>query len=361
MVAVRLLVGTRKGLFVLESDEAREDWTVRGPALEGWAVANTLVDPRVDSRTLAVVGHFVYGPTVHRSSDRGETWTQVEASPAFDGADDRDLDQVWTVAPGARTEPDVLYAGVAEAALFRSADGGEIWTEVVGLQRHESREEWFPGKGGLCVHSIVVHPADPDRIWLGISAVGVLRTDDRGETWEIVNDGLGTIEEAAAGDSDAGSCVHRLVGDPDHPDRLFQQNHLGVYRSRNGGDEWEALDDGLPSTFGFPMAMHPRDPDTLYVLPLESGEVRMVPDGEPAVYRTRDTGDAWERMDRGLPTDSWVTVLRHAMAVDDGDPVGVYVGTTGGDLYHSADEGDSWAELPVTLPRVLGLEAVTVA
>lgn len=358
MSAVKLFASTRKGLFVLETEADRADWTVHGPALAGWEVASVCVDDRAD-RLFAGVGHFVYGPTIHRSSDGGTTWEQVEASPTYGEDADHQLEQVWTVVPGRPEEPETLYAGVAEAGLFRSTDGGDSWTELEGLSQHETRDRWNPGAGGLCLHSICLHPDDPDRLWVGISAVGVLRTDDGGDSWTLCNDGL----EVVAPDDDhegLGSCVHRLVLDPTNPDRLYQQNHRGVFRSRDGADSWERIDDGLPSTFGFPLVQHPTDPRTLYTVPLESDERRMSLEGEPAVYRSTDAGDTWERCADGLPTASWVTVLRQAMATDSLDPAGVYVGTTGGRIFHSADAGDSWSTIDCHLPRINSLTATVV-
>lgn len=357
MTAVRLFAGTRKGLFVLESDADRTDWTVSEPALAGWEVSDVRVDDRGEHRLFAGVSHFVYGATVHRSTDGGASWEQVESSPAYDH--DRELNRIWTVVPGRVDDPDTVYAGVDEAGLFVSRDGGDTWREIAGLTNHETVERWFPGKGGLCCHSVLPHPADPDRLWVGISAVGVFRTDDGGDSWTLQNDGL----EVAAPDDDhetLGSCVHQLVLDPTDPDRLFQQNHLGVYRSTDAGEHWERIDDGLPSTFGFPLVLHPHDPETLFVFPLESDEVRLTIDGRPAVYRSSDAGDTWERCDDGLPTDSWVTVLRQAMATDTLEPAGVYLGTTGGRIFHSADAGDSWAPIDAHLPRIHSLTATVV-
>lgn len=359
MSRVLLMAGTRKGAFFIESDDERADWTIRGPALQGWDVSNLLYDGRAEPRMVAAVDHFVYGPTIHRSDDLGRSWEQVPESPAYPEDADHELNQVWTIVPGRADESDTLYAGVDEAGLFVSHDGGTHWSEVEGLTAHETRSRWLPGKGGLCCHSILPHPTNPDRMWVGISAVGVFRTDDGGGTWPLKNDGL----EIAAPDEerdDIGSCVHRLILDPTDPDRLFQQNHLGVFRSTDAGDSWVHVDEDLPSTFGFPIAMHPRDADTLYTVPLESGEHRMVPDGEPAIYRTTDAGESWTRQDDGLPVDSWITVLRHAMAVDPLDPAGVYVGTTGGRIFHSADGGESWNAIDCTLPRINSLGVAVI-
>ena len=361
MGSVLVMVGTRKGAFFLESDEDRTEWTVRGPVLKGWEVSDLVLDPRPEAecRLFAAVGHFVYGPTIHRSDDFGETWEQVEGTPAYPAGADRELEQVWRVEPGRADEPDVLYAGVADAGLFVSRDGGEHWAAVPGLNDHETRPDWMPGAGGLCCHSIVTDPGDPDRMWVGISAVGVFRTDDGGETWRPRNAGVEVVDPDLA-DGEVGSCVHGLVGDPTDPDRLFQQNHRGVFRSTDAGDAWEPIQDGLPSTFGFPVEMHPHDPDVLYTVPLESDEYRTAIDGQPAVFRTTDGGASWTGHAAGLPADSWITVLRQALAVDDLDPAGVYVGTTGGRVFHSRDEGETWDAIDCHLPRILSLRAAVV-
>lgn len=266
---------------------------------------------------------------------------------------------MWTVVPGRKTDSETVYAGVDEAGLFASRDGGEHWSELSGLREHESRDHWFPGKGGLCCHSVLVDPTDPDRLWVAISAVGVFRTTDGGTSWTLQNDGLERVvpdEEVG----DIGSCVHRLVHHPSRPERLFQQNHLGVFRSTDGADSWVRIDDGLPSTFGFPIVVHPSDPDTVYTFPLESDEVRMTANGQPAVYRSADAGDTWERLTTGLPSNRWTTVLRQAMAVDSLDSAGVYVGTTGGDIYNSVDVGDTWQSMDCRLPRIHSLNAVVL-
>lgn len=359
MGSVTLLVGTRKGAFFVESDEDRTDWTVRGPLLKGWEVSDVVLDGRPEDgpRLFAAVGHFVYGPTVHRSDDFGETWEQVEGTPSFPDGADRELERVWCIVPGQADEPDVLYAGVAEAGLFVSRDGGEHWAEVLGLAEHETRPDWIPGAGGLCCHSICLDPTDRDRMWVGISAVGVFRTDDGGETWQPKNRGVAVVDPDLA-EGAVGTCVHGLVLDPTDPDRLFQQNHRGAFRSTDGADTWEPMGDGLPSTFGFPIALHPRDTDTLYTVPLESDEHRMAVDGQPAVYRTTDGGEAWTGHTEGLPGNSWVTVLRQALTTDDAEPVGVYAGTTGGRLFHSRDEGETWDTIDCHLPRIHSVRAV---
>ena len=358
MSTLALLAGTRKGAFLLESDDDRETWAVRGPYLKGWEVADLMVDERSgDARMFAAVNHFVYGPTIHVSDDLGESWEPVEQSPAYGEDVDREIEQVWSIVPGRASEPGTLYAGVDEAGLFVSRDGGQHWKEVMGLSTHPTRDAWFPGKGGLCLHSILPDPTDSERMWIGISAVGVFRTDDGGETWTLLNDGVEQVVEDEE-HTELGCCVHRLVHDPERPEHLFQQNHRGVYRSRDGGDSWQRIETGLPSDFGFPMVMHPRDHDTLYTVPLESDEFRLTSDGQPAVYRTRDAGDSWEARADGLPGDSYITVLRQAMCVDQRAPAGVYFGTTGGTIFYSRDDGDTWSEIPCHLPRVFSLSTV---
>ena len=365
MSSVTLLAGTRKGAFLVESDGDRTEWTVRGPLLKGWEVSDLVLDLRdgagdgAPGRLHAAVGHVVYGPTIHRSDDFGETWEQVEGTPAYPEDAERELDQVWRIEPGRADEPDTLYAGVAEAGLFVSRDGGDTWDEVPGLNEHGTRPDWMPGAGGLCCHTILHDPNDADRMWVGISAVGVFRTDDGGESWQPKNTGVEVVDPDLA-EGGVGSCVHGLVLDPTDPGRLYQQNHRGVYRSTDAGDTWEPAGDGLPSTFGFPIAMHPRDPETLYTVPLESDEYRMSLDGQPAVYRTTDGGDSWTGHTEGFPEDSWLTVLRQAMTVDDLDPAGVYVGTTGGRIFSSRDEGETWAAIDCHLPRIFSLRAVVV-
>lgn len=361
MSRLQLLAGTRKGAFVLETDEARRSWKVRGPYLKGWEVADFQLDDRDGrGRMFAAVNHFVYGPTVQFSDDLGETWEAVEKSPSYPEESGRELKQVWCVVPGRASEPETLYAGVDEAGLFVSHDGGDTWTEIEGLTRHETRENWFPGKGGMCLHTILPDPTDSERMWVAISAVGVFRTDDGGETWRLQNTGVTpTVEDEEF--EQLGRCVHRLVHDPENPEHLYQQNHAGVYRSRNGGETWERIENGLPTQFGFPMVMHPRERETLYTVPLESDEYRLTSDGKPAVYRTTNAGDSWEPLRDGLPGDSYITVLRQAMTVDEQSPAGIYFGTTGGNIFYSNDAGDSWDEIPCNLPRIFSLSTAEVS
>lgn len=358
MREVLVLVGTRKGAFLLSSDRERRDWRIEGPLLKGWEVSCMEVDARGDTPTIyAGVGHFVYGATIHRSRDLGKTWEQLEARPAYEPGSEKKLNRIWSITPGRPGEEGTLYAGIDEAGLFRSRDSGETWEPLDGLNRHATREAWSPGAGGLCCHTVLLDPNDSQRLWVGISAVGSFRSDDDGATWELVTDGLPVAVEDGE-HAGVGSCVHKMVLDPEQPDVLYQQNHQGVLRSRNGATSWERIENGLPSQFGFPMVMHPRDGRTLYTIPLESDEYRLPIDGRLAVYRTRDGGDSWTALREGLPVDSYQGVLRNAMAVDPLDPCGVYFGTTGGQVYASADEGESWREIPCNLPRIASVTAL---
>lgn len=351
MAKVILMVGTEKGAFVFTSDEAREQWEIRGPLIKGWSVQDIRIDPRSDQTMYAAVGHFVYGPGIHISKDLGETWEHVENPPRFAEDSEGTLNNIWNVVPGTASEPDTFYSGTDDAALFVSRDGAKTWEELPAVANHESREEWMGGAGGLCLHSVMVHPTNPDRIWIAISAVGVLRTDDGGKSWAVCNNGLEIIIEGKV-HKNVGSCVHRLVIDPANPDRLFQQNHVGVWRSTNGGDLWEKIENGLPSRFGFPMVIHPTQTDTLFTAPQESDEYRFAKDGRLTVYRTDDAGDSWYETRAGLPDNAYVGVLRQAMAIDSMDEAGLYMGTNSGQVFFSNDTGKTWNAIPCTLPRI---------
>ena len=360
MSQVLVMVGTQKGAFFCWSDEARRSWRVEGPLLKGWEVNDLQLDLRGGGPVVwAAVGHHVYGATVQHSRDLGRTWTQVENGPRYAEDAGRTLERVWTVVPGRQDEPEVLWAGVAEAGLFESRDGGESWREVPGLNEHPTRPSWQPGAGGLCAHTVLLDPVDDRRMWVGISAVGVFRSDDGGESWQVRNEGL-PIAVPDKDHPEVGSCVHKMVVAPDRPSRLYQQNHQGVFRSDDGGDAWERIEDGLPSRFGFPIALHPDDSKTLYVLPLESEEYRFFPDGRMTVYRSRDGGDSWQPLTSGLPADGYTGVLRNAMAVDGLGPCGIYFGTTGGQLFASHDEGESWQAMPGLLPRIASVTAAVL-
>jgi len=349
---VVLLVGTRKGAFVIESDAGRASWQVRGPLCEGYPIHDMAHDPAT-GRTWAVGGSPWYGATVFRSNDLLETWQQSSAGLAYAPGEDA-LKSIWSVAVADRQ----LYAGVEPAGLFRSGDGGETWEHVKGLRDHPSRPEWQPGGGGLILHTIVPHPSDRERMWVGISAVGTFETRDGGATWETRNKGVraGYMPDPYP---EFGQCVHKIAMSAGQPDRLIQQNHSGVFRTADGGATWEDANNGLPSTFGFPIATHPREPDTAWVVPLNGDDRgRYMPDGAAAVWRTKDLGDTWERHGEGLPQkDAYLGVLREAMSVDTLDPVGVYVGTSNGELWASADEGATWTEVAAYLSAIWSVDA----
>lgn len=351
MATVLLMVSTRKGAFLFRSNESRTKWEMRGPVLKGWDVSDIQLDTRGVPRLYAGVGSYVYGATVNVSDDLGETWRQIEHGPKYEPDAPGKLSAIWTVTPGAKATPDRVYAGVADAGLFVSHDRGEHWEELPGVANHPTREEWMPGAGGMCCHSIVVDERNPERMWIGISAVGVLRTEDGGETWQAKNDGLPIVIEGKQ-HKDIGTCVHRLVRDPKNPDRLFQQNHQGVFVSNDGADTWVRIENGLPSRFGFPMVIDPNDPQTLFIVLLESDEHRFAIDGKLTVYRTTDAGATWSEQRTGLPDEAWVGVMRQAMDTDGLSPCGVYFGTTNGQVYYSRDAGDSWEGLPENLPRI---------
>lgn len=352
---VMLLVGTKKGGFVVEGDRRRTDWTVRGPLCEGWPIHDMNWDPGTRS-VYAAGGSPWYGPAVFRSDDLGETWTHSSQGLTY-GDDGPSMKTVWNVTPAASG----IFAGVEPAGLFQSTDRGDTWTHVEGLRQHPSTPEWQPGNGGLILHSIVVDPANNARMWVGISAVGTFHSRDAGRTWVTQNRGV-RAEFSPDRFPEFGQCVHKLVLASGESDLLLQQNHCGVYRSYDGGGQWEEITGSLPSEFGFPMAAHPRDASTAWVIPLNGADQgRFMPDGAAAVWRTRDTGDSWTRLSKGLPQeDAYLGVLREAMAVDRGAPAGVYFGTSTGQLYASADEGDSWRLISEFLPPIWSVEAVSI-
>ena len=355
-MSTTLFVGTEKGLFSLDSDDRRESWSLRGPMHKGWQVYSLRHVAR-DRTFWAGLSSRVYGAHLERSRDYGENWEPVAGSPAFPEGSPRKLQQIWSLAPG-QAEGSLL-CGVAQAALFASGDGGQSWELNRGLDTHPTREDWNPGAGGLCLHTIVPDARDPNRIYIGISAVGIFRSDDGGASWAIKNRGVqATIPDEDPKYTEINRCVHKFVQDPTEPARLYQQNHIGVFRSTDGGDNWERIENGLPTHFGFPMAMHPRKPRTLFIVPQESDQFRMFPDGQPGVYRTDDGGDRWTRTHNGLGEPSFSGVLRNSMAVDGHDQPGVYIGTTGGEVYASYDEGENWRRLPGLLPRIEALAAI---
>lgn len=354
---ILVLVGTKKGAFIAESDTARRSWRLRGPFCETWPINHVVADP--ESGTIyGAGGNEWFGPAVWKSTDLGETWTHSSDGLAY-AEGQEPIKAVWSL--GVRDGR--VYAGVQPAGLFHSDDQGQSWTHVEGLQRHPTRPEWSPGGAGLILHSLVLHPDDPGKIWVGISAAGVFHTADGGETWETRN--RGTRADFMPEDQrypEFGQCVHCLVMAPGRTERLYQQNHCGMYRSDDGGRRWDSIEAGLPSSFGFPAAAHPRDADTLFLLPL-NGDIkgRFVPDGKAAVWRTRDGGASWQDLRRGLPQENaFFGVLRQAMATDRLDPAGVYFGSSGGALFASADEGESWDCVAQHLPSILSVETLVV-
>jgi photosystem II stability/assembly factor-like uncharacterized protein len=349
-----ILAGTRKGLFLLDSDEGRREWSLEGPFLTGWSVFHAVLDPR-DGTVHACTNSDLYGATVHRSTDRGRTWERAGelGLPEESGLT---LEKTWHVEPGRDGEDGRLWLGGAPGVLFRTDDGGETWAAVEGLVGHETRDRWNPGAGGMCCHSIQLDPAEPERMYVAISAAGTFRTEDGGETWAPANAGV-AADFLPDPFPELGQCVHKLLLHPGRTDRLWQQNHCGVYRSDDRGESWERLEgNGLPSGFGFPLALSPRDPDVAFVVPEESSENRVTPDGRLGVYRTRDRGAGWELLANGLPQRAWGAVMREGLASDRLDPYGVYLGTQSGSVFVTPDEGESWIEAADQLPPILSIE-----
>ena len=354
---VFILLGTKKGAFILESDSERREWQLRGPFCDTWPMNHVSADPDTGA-IYAGGGNEWFGPAVWKSDDFGATWSHSSTGLSYD-AGEEPVKSVWSVVPSGGT----LYAGVEPAGLFKSGDGGQSWQHVAGLREHASRPHWQPGAGGLILHSLVLDPKDERRVWVAISAAGVFHTADGGKTWEPRNQGT-RADFMPEGQKypEFGQCVHCLVIAPGMSDRLYQQNHCGMYRSDDGGRNWESIEAGLPSTFGFPAAVHPQDPDTLYLLPLNSDVGgRYVPDGKAAVWRTTDAGNHWEALRHGLPQENaFFGVLRQAMATDRLEPAGVYFGTSTGSLYASSDEGDRWNCIAQHLPPILSVETLVM-
>jgi len=350
---VVVLAGTKKGLFLLRSDELRHGWTLAGPHLVGWSVYHAILDPR-DGVLHACTNHEVYGATVHRSRDLGKTWERAEELGLPEDSELK-LERTWHVEPGHVDQPDTLWLGAAPGVLFRSDDGGATWEVVEGLLTHPTRERWHPGAGGMCCHSIQLDPADTKRLHIGISAAGVFRTDDAGEHWTPANSGT-AADFLPDPYPELGQCVHKLLRCAESS-RLWQQNHCGVYRSDDGGESWQRLDgNGLPSGFGFALALHPRDAHTAFVVPIEGAENRVTSGGRLGVYRTSDAGASWDLSMEGLPERAWTGVLREGMAFDALDPFGLYLGAQSGSVFASADEGQTWTEIASQLPPVLSVE-----
>lgn len=370
MTAVRVLVGTHKGAFILTSDGTRDTWQVDGPYFGGWDVYHLNASPADPDRLYAAPSLGWFGQTVQRSDDGGRTWRAVDNDFRYTGEVGDHLwydgtprpwqfTRVWHLEPSVG-DPDTLLAGVEDAALYRSTDGGQSWAELAGLRTHASAPKWQPGAGGMCLHTIVVDPRDDARMYVAISAAGVFRSDDHGATWRPINRGLAS-GELPEQETEVGHCVHRIALHPDRPDTLFMQKHWDVMRSDDAGESWREVSGDLPSDFGFPVAVHAHEPDTVYVVPITSDSLHYPPDGRLRVYRSRSGGEHWEPLTDGLPQrDCYHNVLRDAMAVDDLDECGIYFGTSGGQVYASANAGDAWTPIVTDLPPVLSVEVQTL-
>ena len=371
MSKVRVLVGTRKGAFVLEADGKRDNWEVSGPHFAGWEIYHIKGSPVDPNRLYASQSSGWFGQVIPRSNDGGKTWEPVGNKFTYDGVPGThqwydgtphpwEFKRVWHLEPSLN-DPDTVYAGIEDAALFRSTDGGQNWQELSGLRGHGSGPAWAPGAGGMCLHTIVIDPANPQRMYIAISAAGAFRTDDGGETWKPINQGLRS-EHIPDPNAEVGHCVHRIAIHPSRPNVLFMQKHWDVMRSDNGGDLWQEVSGNLPTDFGFCIDVHAHEPETIYVVPIKSDSEHFPLDGQLRVYRSRTGGNDWEALTNGLPqTDCYVNVLRDAMAVDSLDKCGVYFGTTGGQVYVSPDGGDNWKPIVRDLPPVLSVEVQTLA
>jgi photosystem II stability/assembly factor-like uncharacterized protein len=371
MSSVRVLVGTRKGAFILTADGKRKDWKIDGPFFGGWEMYHLKGSPADPNRIYASQSSGWFGQMVERSDDGGKTWQTVDNKFAYDGAPGThmwydgtphpwEFKRVWHFEPSL-TDPDTVYAGVEDAAIFRSTDGGQSWQELAGLRGHGTGPKWQPGAGGMCLHSILLDPKDPERIYIAISAAGAFRTDDGGKSWRPINRGLRS-EYIPDPTAEVGHCVHRIAMHPSRPGVLFMQKHWDVMRSDDAGDTWREVSGNLPTDFGFPIDVHAHEPETIYVVPIKSDSEHYPPEGKLRVYRSRTGGNEWEPLTKGLPqSDCYVNVLREAMAVDSLDKCGVYFGTTGGQVYASADSGDTWTAIVRDLPAVVSIEAQTLA
>ncbi|WP_116363999.1 WD40/YVTN/BNR-like repeat-containing protein [Parahaliea mediterranea] len=370
MQGVRVLVGTRKGAFIIHADGNRRQWRIDGPLFGGWEIYHLAGSPADPQRLYASQASDWFGQVIQRSDDGGATWAAVGNDFSYQGEVGQHqwydgslrpwtFKRIWHLEPAA-DDPDTVYAGAEDAALFVSRDGGHSWCELPGLRQHGTGRDWMPGAGGMCLHTILLNPARPGRITVAISAAGSFRSDDHGETWKPINRGLHSEQLPEPG-AEVGHCVHRLAAHPSQPDTLFMQKHWDVMRSDDGGDSWVEVSGNLPSDFGFPIAVHPHEPQTIYVVPIKSDSEHYPPEGKLRVYRSRSGGRDWEPLSHGLPQQHcYVNVLRDAMAVDQCDPGGIYFGTTGGQVYASNDGGDSWQTIAAHLPAVLSVEVQTL-
>jgi len=356
---VHLLVGTRKGGFLLHSDLRRKSWRTDGPFFPGWEVNHLIRDPRSE-RLWAAINTTWWGNDLQVSDNNGKKWRKASRGLEFAKSRGLTLNRIWHVAPDRNARPDTLWCGVDPGALFRTDDGGKSWREVRSLTDHPTRSKWHPGAGGLMVHTILPDPANTRRLWVGISAAGCFRSDDDGKSWQPANKGV-RADFLPKKFPEVGQCVHRMALDPHRPGVLYQQNHCGQYRSDNGGATWVDIARGLSSRFGFPIVAHPHESGTIYVVPEKDAQYRFTPEGRLGIYRSKNGGRSWQRLTRGLPqSNAWVAVMRHAACADSCDDAGIYAGTSGGAIFHSRNSGDSWALLAANLPPILSLEAAIV-
>jgi photosystem II stability/assembly factor-like uncharacterized protein len=363
-------VGTRKGAFVMTADGRRDTWEISGPHFAGWEIYHIKGSPVDPDRLYASQTSSWFGQVIQRSDDGGKTWAAAGNEFTYDGVPGThqwydgtphpwEFARVWHLEPSL-TDPDLVYAGVEDAALFRSTDGGGSWHELSGLRGHQTGSAWQPGAGGMCLHTILLDPTKPERMFVAISAAGAFRSDDAGVTWRPINRGL---QSSGIPDPDAevGHCVHRIAQHRARPDVLFMQKHWDVMRSDDGGDSWREVSGNLPTDFGFPIDIHAHEPNTVYVVPIKSDSEHYPLDGKLRVYRSRTGGDEWEALNNGLPqSNCYVNVLRDAMAVDSLDSCGIYFGTTGGQVYASNDAGERWNAIVRDLPAVLSVEVQTL-
>ncbi len=394
MSRVRVLVGTKKGAFILTSDGQRKNWDISGPHFAGWEIYHLKGSPVDPNRIFASQTSGWFGQIIQRSNDGGKTWEQPgspEGAPVmspdgmpmgesnlfvydsdspqgkpltthqwYDGTQHPwEFKRVWHLEPSL-SDPDTAYAGVEDAAIFKTTDGGASWSELSGLRGHGTGPDWQPGAGGMCLHTILQDPSNPNRIHIAISSAGNFRTDDGGKTWAPKNKGL-TSKYIPDPDTEVGFCVHRIALNPSNPNTMFMQLHWNVCRSDDGGDSWKCVSGDLPSDFGFPVVVHAHEPETVYVVPILSDSLHYPPEGKLRVYRSRVGGNEWEPLTKGLPQENcFVNILRGAMSTDTLDPCGIYFGTTGGQVYASADSGDSWSPIVRDLPSVLSVEAQAI-
>jgi photosystem II stability/assembly factor-like uncharacterized protein len=370
MSSVRILVGTRKGAFILSADGKRDKWEVSGPFFAGWEIYHLKGSPVDPNRIYASQSSGWFGQQIQRSDDGGRTWEPVDNKFAYDGvpgthqwydgtAHPWEFKRVWHLEPSL-SDADSVYAGIEDAALFQSKDGGKSWSEISGLRKHGSGPKWQPGAGGMCLHTIILDKSNKNRIVIAISAAGAFRTDDGGTTWKPINQGL-VSQYIPDPKAEVGHCVHHVAMHPSRPNVLFMQKHWDVMRSDDAGDNWREVSGNLPTDFGFVIDVHAHEPETIYVVPIKSDSEHYPPDGKLRVYRSKSGGNEWEALTKGLPqNDCYVNVLRDAMAVDSLDKCGVYFGTTGGQVYASNDAGDSWMPIVRDLPAVLSVEVQTL-